>query len=155
MQANHVLALMNREIITIVVTFDLDRNTQVGKKPKEYTYLALRTDNIEVGDTVLVHNSEEYKTCTVQEVHNEVLIEATPIRRYKFIVQKINIQRYWDIVRTQENAEQKFQRIEATSKAKKIMEAYRESMGEAANTLEQLAAEITQPAIEFKIHEKS
>jgi hypothetical protein len=119
MKANHLIALLNPNINTLKVKFPVTS--------KLYTYLFQKTENIVVGDKVVVfvENSKEFKVVEVVEVNASTTIDVdTDDRRYKFIVQKLDTAQYDKLTAAHNNAEKKFNELEASRAARKALDEY-------------------------------
>lgn len=76
---------MNSDLITIAVRFSAD-------SPVHYTYMAGHSDNLEVGDFVVVKVANQYKVTKVVEIHDTPQLDGG--HNYTWIVQKVDPTKY-------------------------------------------------------------
>ena len=87
---NHILSLLQTGFTTIAVSFEVNMDSEVdpvlrarnrNTRVKEYTYKALETDNIKVGDLVVVDSPSEGLTI-VQVTRVDAKAVDTLIRQH-------------------------------------------------------------------------
>ncbi len=136
MKANHMFAMLNEDVTTIDITFK-------GSGGKPYRYMTLKSEGVQEHDKVIIHNGVDFGIGTVKEVHLTPNIDTTSNVRYKFIVGRVDVERYDTICHNQIEQETKFNELEARRKAKEAIVAYAEQTGMDIAEIRSIACSIT------------
>ena len=137
---NHILSLLQTGFTTIAVSFEVgmnatddptlrarNRNTRV----KEYTYKALESDNLKVGDLVVVDSpSEGFTIVEVTRVDAKPRIELDAPFAYKWIVQKIDRSRYDNLLAQEAEFKEALVEVERVKQRETVMKSFQEVLPE-------------------------
>ncbi len=133
---NHILSLLQTGFTTIAVSFEVNMDSEVdpvlrarnrNTRVKEYTYKALETDNIKVGDLVVVDSPSEGLTIVqVTRVDAKPRIELDAPFSYKWIVQKVDRTRYDDLLKQEEQFKDALVEVERTKQREQVMKDFKE-----------------------------
>lgn len=137
---NHILSLLQTGFTTITVSFDIDltyeedlvqRARNRNKKEKGYTYKALISDNIKVGDLVVVDSpSNGLVIVTVTGVDLHPRIDLSAPFPYKWIVQKIDRARYDDLLHQEQEFNDALVEVERVKQRESVMKSFQEVLPE-------------------------
>lgn len=137
---NHILSLLQTGFTTIQVTFDLDMDSEVdpvvrarnrNKRVQEYTYKALESDNLKVGDYVIVDSPHSgLSVVMVTGVDAKPRIELDAPFSYKWIVQKVDRTRYDDLLQQEAQFKDALVEVERVKQREAVMKSFQEVLPE-------------------------
>ena len=120
---NHILSLMQTGFITIGVRF-------LGGD-KEYTYKALESEGVQVGDEVIIDSPREgMKIVMVTRVDSKPQIDLSSPFPYKWIVQKVCRARYDDLLRQEQEFKDALVEVERVRQREVLMKSFHEYLPE-------------------------
>lgn len=137
---NHILSLLQTGFTTIGITFDLEmtprdnatdrarnRNRQVG----EYDYKVMESDNIKVGDFVIVDSPHSGLTVAmVSRVDAKPRIDLDAPFAYKWIVQKVDRTRYDEVLKQEEDFKEALVEVERAKQRESVIKDFQERLPE-------------------------
>lgn len=112
--SNSKLTFLFDDITTIKIRFKKDDE-------KTWTYKALKTDNIQVGDKVVVPTPHSFVVVTVTEVHEYPQVEDGNF--YKWIIQRVDTTQYDALVKRDGDATAVIAKAEFEKKRQEAKEA--------------------------------
>ena len=137
---NHILSLLQTGFTTIAVAFDYNADADTdpvlrarnrSTRVKEYSYKALLTDNIKVGDLVVVDSpSEGLIIVQVIRVDAKPRIELDAPFAYKWIVQKIDRSRYDNLLAQEAEFKEALVEVERVKQREAVMKSFQEVLPE-------------------------
>ena len=137
---NHILSLLQTGFTTIAVTFDFEADASTdpvlrarnrNNRVQEYTYKALESDNIQVGDFVVVDSpSNGFTIVQVVRVDAKPRIELNAPFSYKWIVQKVDRTRYEELLKQEQQFNDALVEVERVKQREAVMESFQEVLPE-------------------------
>lgn len=137
---NHILSLLQTGFTTIGVVFDLEfdarqdpvlRARNRNNQTQEYTYKALETDQLKVGDFVVVDSPHEGLCITrVTRVDAKPKIDLNAPFSYKWIVQKIERERYDSLLAQEEAFKDALVEVERAKQREAVVKDFQERLPE-------------------------
>ncbi|UPT53013.1 hypothetical protein [Hafnia phage yong3] len=125
-------------VVTVEVKFPTTEKT--------YTYRALKSDNIEVGDTVVTELRGKFFTTDVVAVHNRPRFKNVEQIEYKWIVCKVDKDRYESFQKREALFEERMEDFMADRESKKVIQELVDTFGpEAAGYLSSIATGWVEP----------
>lgn len=150
---NHILSLLQTGFTTIKVTFDLSMDPEVdpvlrarnrNTRVQEYTYKALEADNVQVGDYVVVDSPQDGLTITkVTAVDKTPKIDLSAPFPYKWIVQKIDVGRYNDLLKQEEEFKDALVEVERQKQQEAVLKDFQERLPEGTKARQMFDATIS------------
>lgn len=134
---NHILSLMQTGFTTIGVVYEVDSSTATAverarnrsTREKEYTYKALESDNLQVGDLVLVDSpSSGMRVVQVVRVDPKPRIDLKASFPYKWIVQKVDMTRYNNILEQEEKFQDALLEVERVRQREEVLRSFEETL---------------------------
>lgn len=135
---NHILSLLQTGFTTIGVTFDVEMDTRDNpvdrarnrnRREKEYDYKALESDNIQVGDLVVVDSPHNGLTIVqVTRVDKKPRIDLDAPFPYRWIVQKIDRTHYDEVIKQEEDFKEALVEVERVQQREKVIRDFSEHL---------------------------
>lgn len=155
---NHILSLLQTGFITIGVTFEadlrrsdaIDRARNRNRQEVEYDYKALESDQIKLGDLVVVDSPNTGLTIVeVTRVDKKPRINLDAPFPYKWIVQKIDRTRYDEVLQQEEDFKEALVEVERAKKREEVVKDFQERLpeGSEARKLFEQAVQSVQQAL--------
>lgn len=127
MKLKHIAEILDEKLKTIGVQFD----QFVGSKI--YTYKT--HDQFEIGDICIVSVNRELKLVYVVEVHETAQIEYDSSIDYKWIVQKVDLTKYNNLVERDKNIAKKAAQIMEQKVKRELLEEFKSLLGDDGKSL--------------------
>lgn len=140
---NHILSLLQTGFTTIQITFDVEEvidsqrpdqafpNRTRRRQPQTYTYKALLSDNLRVGDAVIVDSPHDgLKIVYVTQVDETPQIDLSAPFPYKWIVQKVDLTRYNDLFEQEKSFRNALVEVERARQRETVLEGFKSHLPE-------------------------
>ena len=126
----NMFTLLNKDAVLVVVHY-YDTTMKVGQKApsyKELTYKALRQQNIQVGDRVVVQMGERTYVKTVREILP--VSELDDGIEYKWVIARVDASLYHQVVEKERQFNAKLLQLARENEAKKLRDQLSSELGE-------------------------
>lgn len=118
---NTIASLMINELKSVKVKFSINSD-------KIYTYKTLLTD-LEVDDFAIIKNHDTYKVVQVVEIDDIPDLNIDSNIEYKWIVQKVDDERYNELVQMENDISIELKRLQQKSIVSKAKDLLAETLG--------------------------
>jgi len=147
---NHILSLLQTGFTTVGVTFEVNMDANFdptlrtrNQRVKEYTYKALESDNLQVGDLVVVDSpSEGMVIVRVTRVDSKPRIDLDVPFSYKWIVQKIDRTRYDNLLKQEADFKEALVEVERVKQREAVLKSFQEHLPEGSEARKMFEAVI-------------
>lgn len=149
---NHILSLLQTGFTTVGVTFEVNmdadsdptlRTRNRNQRVKDYTYKALESDNLQVGDLVVVDSpSEGLVIVQVTRVDSKPKIDLDVPFSYKWIVQKIDRTRYDSLLKQEADFKEALVEVERVKQRETVLKSFQEHLPEGSEARKMFEATI-------------
>lgn len=119
MRQNHVVSLLQTGYTTVQAVYNID--DLEGSFSKRYTFKVLNDMNVKVGDICVVQTSG-YSLVRIINVHDEPNINLDSEFDYKWVVDKVNLERYKNIITVEKEMLKQLNAIEAKKRRQEVLE---------------------------------
>lgn len=113
-------AVLNRDVVIAACTF--------SPGGKVYTYKALRSQNLQVGDVVVVETGRGINGVTVERVYETSSSDFNPSIAYKWVIQKVDFSAWQGTVDIEEAFYKELEALSAAKVAKANEDARRQQL---------------------------
>ena len=130
MKNNHILSLLQSNYTTCKVTYAVGEKQYVSGVNKLYTFKT-NIEGLKVEDIVVVPSSsaEGFAVCRVKEVHEFPEIDTDAPWDYKWIVSKVDMESYEEILKAEEEALKDLRKMQQSAVRQQALSKMEETFG--------------------------
>lgn len=127
MKQNHILSLLQENYTTVAVTFAVEIEKYLPGVNKLYTY---KTNvDLKENDMVVVPSPDGFRVVRIIEVHDSPEIDTDASFDYKWVVDKVDMEGYEEILKAEEIAAKELRNVQANAVRRQAKELLKETIG--------------------------